>query len=254
MESYLATAETRRCFSGIDNSFPASSSLEELARKNPGLQTTYRTQGMNSSFASVETRNRFSAFHTAVSASPPVENFALKYQELWAMCHPESMESSWATAKTRRRISGLRATITTSPPLGGSAMNCKEMQVVYQLHGMESHSAMRYPTVDATAAASMAPRTMRRTSLLSSFVPESGLTDAQVQLVTNDVISAAMAALNGGELRQTSHHASRGDVTSPATPSSRLNAMTERFLERSNARRLQSRPAGIVGSAPSMTL
>ena len=160
------------------------------------------------------------------------------------MHHLQRMESSAATAVTNH----------CAPSLEELAINYREMKTMYHLQGMGSSPTVKYQTVDAAASAPTIPKTMRRMPSLASLVPESGLTDAQVELVTNDVVSAAMAALHGNELNQPPHHPARGIVTPPTTPSSRLGAMTERFLKRSNARRLKSRPAGITGPSSSVTL
>ena len=119
------------------------------------------------------------------------------------------------------------------------------------------------------------------------------MSNAEVQWMTQDVVSAAMDTLQRGERqlqqkRRQFHHqepSSRGDMTeellgqlrqtinntvskssygnncnghsnntshhhgnAPTSSTSRLDEMTEAFLERSNARRMQSRPVGIHGS------
>ncbi|KAL7532050.1 hypothetical protein ACHAXR_004398 [Thalassiosira sp. AJA248-18] len=138
-----------------------------------------------------------------------------------------------ATAQTRCRLSGFKAmnSISASPSLEELSMNYLELK--------KMHHQVRI----SEASASIMSRNRGGTSLTSSYGQETRLTDAHVKLVTNDVVSAAVAALKNGNQQQ--HHA---NSPSPSISiESRLDAMTEAFLERSNARMKRSRPAGIYG-------
>lgn len=138
-----------------------------------------------------------------------------------------------ATAQTRCRLSGFQAmnSISASPSLEELSMNYQELK--------KMHHQVRI----SEATASMMSRNRGGTSLTSSYGQETRLTDAHVKLVTNDVVSAAVAALKNGNQQQ--HHA---NSPSPSfSIESRLDAMTEAFLERSNARMKRSRPTGIFG-------
>jgi len=212
--------------------------------------------------------------HHATAAPPSLTRDSPTSQ--WMVQSAMLEQMIMATAETRRRLSGFSGSITASPSLD-EMMHCPELQSIYP-QGMEGSSAtmyanvdsaadahpsledsmnhqamnMRYPNLDnVTAAASIMPIHSRK----RSFSAETKLSDAQVQVVTNDVVSAAMAALNGG--KQHHRHApsdiNANTVISPTSSSSRLDVMTEAFLERSNARRMQSRPAGILGPS-SMSL
>jgi len=213
--------------------------------------------------------------HRHVTAAPPSLTRDSPTSQ-WMVQSAMLEQMIMATAETRRRLSGFGAATTVSPSLD-EMIQCPEFQSIYH-QGMEGSSAMTYANVDSAtdahpsledsvnlqamnmrypnfdnvaAAASIMPKHSRK----RSFSTETKLSDAQVQVVTNDIVSAAMAALKGG--KQHHRHIPSGSntntVISPTASSSHLDAMTEAFLERSNARRMQSRPAGILG-ASSMSL
>jgi hypothetical protein len=91
-------------------------------------------------------------------------------------------------------------------------------------------------------------RAVERMSLPTSFSLDStGLSNAHVQTVTSDVISAAVAALHGSEQQRQPLKSSLDAMAETSQkrktsePLSSLDAMTCEFLKRSNARRMQSR-------------
>lgn len=224
----------------------------------------------------------------ARSVTPPEIITSLPYQAISQSLSQESA-SQWlmqsamleqmivATAKTRRRLSGFSAINVAAVPSDGyfsvDKMSLEEMAINYpdsqSVHhqGTRNSSAMGYQNLEthASSSPSMMARSMGRMSPPSSFTQESkGPSDAQLQWMTSNVVSAAIAALHGSEqhkqrqqpqspvelLRNTVNLRSNNlSFSSPSSPSS-LDAMTEAFLERSLARRMQSRPPGIL--APSL--
>ena len=94
---------------------------------------------------------------------------------------------------------------------------------------------------------SLSPSALATTSSSSSMDAE------EVQKKTSDVVSAAMAALQHARNSDSSSipassNAESMQPLSSSSSSSSLNAMTMAFIQRSNSRRMQSRPAGIYGA------
>jgi len=96
-------------------------------------------------------------------------------------------------------------------------------------------------------------RAVGRMSLPSSVPWDStGLCNAQVQTVTSDVVSAAVAALHGSEQQRQPHKSSLDAAAetfqerTSSKPLSSFDAMTEEFLKRSNARRMQSKQSWAI--------
>eukprot|EP00578_Thalassiosira_sp_NH16_P005673 CAMPEP_0181138560 /NCGR_PEP_ID=MMETSP1071-20121207/34312_1 /TAXON_ID=35127 /ORGANISM="Thalassiosira sp., Strain NH16" /LENGTH=636 /DNA_ID=CAMNT_0023225405 /DNA_START=27 /DNA_END=1934 /DNA_ORIENTATION=+ len=188
-----------------------------------------------------------------------------------------------ATAETRRSLYG--------PSTGFPCL--EELAAKYPAEARDFFTVMagaQWAVQSRRSLPVMPPRSgnmggMDTTSITRS--PQEGLTDAQVDFMTRDVVSQAMATLQGIKQQRQwapqpapmpSHHISDelldqlrrtiDDVvprSSPGSsnngcnsagnsipctlsPSSILDAMTESFIERSNARRIRSRPAGIMGT------
>ena len=94
---------------------------------------------------------------------------------------------------------------------------------------------------------SLSPSALATTSSSSSMDAE------EVQKKTSDVVSAAMAALQHARNSDSSSNPASSNAESmqplsSSSSSSSLNAMTMAFIQRSNSRRMQSRPAGIYGA------
>ena len=97
---------------------------------------------------------------------------------------------------------------------------------------------------------SLSPSALATTSSSSSMDAE------EVQKKTSDVVSAAMAALQHARNSDSSSNPASSNAeslqplssSSSSSSSSSLNAMTMAFIQRSNSRRMQSRPAGIYGA------
>eukprot|EP00571_Detonula_confervacea_P003222 CAMPEP_0172322272 /NCGR_PEP_ID=MMETSP1058-20130122/45463_1 /TAXON_ID=83371 /ORGANISM="Detonula confervacea, Strain CCMP 353" /LENGTH=510 /DNA_ID=CAMNT_0013037975 /DNA_START=33 /DNA_END=1565 /DNA_ORIENTATION=- len=203
----------------------------------------------------------------------------------WMMQSAMLEQMIMATAETRRRLSAASAAGSFSM----DDMSLEELQNMYH-QGTRNSSARGYPNLEAhtTSSASMIPRSMGRmppTTCSSSVTPRSmgrmspsssfaqegkGPSDTQLQWMTSNVVSAAIAALQGSKQRQQSqspvemlrnimNHSmpSRSNTigisSSSSSSSSSLDAMTEAFLKRSLARRMLSRPPGILGSAPPLS-
>ena len=163
--------------------------------------------------------------------APPITTL-LPYHDI-AKSLPEESAAEWlaqsamleqmiaATKESRRRLS---MTDEMSP----STATLLEMAAAKQPELFNKTSISSIPYQDGDAAS------------ISST-----LSDSEVQKMTTDVVSAAIAALNQSKLssRGSTIHEKimRGD-------SSSLSAMTEDFIQRSNSRRMQSRPAGIYGA------
>lgn len=164
--------------------------------------------------------------------APPVSTL-LPYYDI-AKSLPEESAAEWlaqsamleqmiaATKESRRRLS---MTDEMSP----STTTLLEMAAAKQPELINKTSMPSIPYQDGDAAS------------ISST-----LSDSEVQRMTTDVVSAAIAALN-----QSKVSSSRGSTTHEKImrgDSSSLSAMTEDFIQRSNSRRMQSRPAGIYGA------
>lgn len=96
-------------------------------------------------------------------------------------------------------------------------------------------------------------RAVGRMSLPSSVPWDSTrLGNAQVQTETSDVVSAAVAALHGSEQQRQPHKSSLNAAAetfqerTSSEPLSSFDAMTEEFLKRSNARRMQSKQSWAI--------
>jgi hypothetical protein len=125
-----------------------------------------------------------------------------------------------ATKESRRRLSMTDEMSPSTATLLGTAAKQPE------LINKASTSSIPYQDGDAASMSST-------------------LSDSEVQKMTTDVVSAAIAALNQSKV------SSRGSTTHEKImrgDSSSLSAMTEDFIQRSNSRRMQSRPAGIYGA------
>lgn len=194
--------------------------------------------------------------HLASSTSPELLFQSQAATSQW-MKQSAALEAMiMATAETRRRLSGYRGltieSIAACPSLEEvTALNHTQVQSTMYHQQQRQRS---YSSVDSNAAAAAASL-MMPTSTLGRSV-SAGLSDAQVNMVTQDVVSAAVAALHRTKHRQQQQQQRQysPEVISPSSSTSRLDAMTEVFLERSNARRLKSRPVGIFGSSNSATM
>lgn len=145
-----------------------------------------------------------------------------------------------ATAETRRCLSGFEASIAPASSSSG------ELAATDPHPHRQAHQAAM-----PLLAAGLKNNSEAGTGMqFSSFneTAETGLTDTQVKLVTNDVVSAAIAALDDSDQHQYQHQRIRR-----ASLESSLDAVTEAFLERSNTRRKLSRPAGIRGSTSQLS-
>lgn len=162
--------------------------------------------------------------------APPITTL-LPYHDI-AKSLPEESAAEWlaqsamleqmiaATKESRRRLS---MTDEMSP----STATLLEMTAAKQPELMTSMSSIPHQDGDAASISST-------------------LSDSEVLRMTTDVVSAAIAALN-----QSNVPSSRGNTTHEKImrgDSSSLSAMTEDFIQRSNSRRMQSRPAGIYGA------
>ena len=163
--------------------------------------------------------------------APPITTL-LPYHDI-AKSLPEESAAEWlaqsamleqmiaATKESRRRLS---MTDEMSP----STATLLEMAAAKQPELINKPSMSSIPYQDGDAAS-------------ISSTPS----DSEVKRMTTDVVSAAIAALNQSKISNrgsTTHEKiMRGD-------SSSLSAMTEDFIQRSNSRRMQSRPAGIYGA------
>lgn len=87
----------------------------------------------------------------------------------------------------------------------------------------------------------------------SPSLEELNMSDAQVKLVTNDIVSAAMAALHNEGTWHQNYMKDVNNISPSNSISSRLDTMTEKFIERSNGRTKRTRPIGILGSTTSST-
>ena len=139
-----------------------------------------------------------------------------------------------ATAETRRRLS-VSVDVPPSSALMGLARNDSELMYPQTLRGPSQQGITRQTSVTSTSDEG------------ESCASE--LSDAEVSKMTSDVVTAAMAALKGSEPPKMISSTSRLKSIISSTPaSSSLNSITEAFIQRSNARRMQSRPAGIYGA------
>ena len=140
-----------------------------------------------------------------------------------------------ATAETRRRLS-VSVDGPPSSTLMGLTRNNSELMYPQTLRGASQQGVSRQTSFTSTSDG-------------GESCASSQLSDAEVSKMTSDVVTAAMAALKGSETPKMISSTSRLKSIISSTPaSSSLNAITEAFIQRSNARRMQSRPAGIYGA------
>ena len=186
-----------------------------------------------------------------VPSSPVHTTTMTAAQQEWMMKSAALEQLIKATAATRRNLSGYKnhnqgfdrnISPTSSREQESAALNysqelsnARNAQDLMLRNNMAIQS--RSSTKDRMRFGAGGHPSSVSSSAAALEASRAALSDAHVNSVTSGVVSAAMAALNPEH-----------EVTTLSPPSLRLDAMTEAFLERSNARTMRSRPVGIYGS------